>query len=82
LLLPQMLEHLPSALLRRDRVCALLEEERPGVSEEGLCGRVERVEVFAEAQRVEFITFGPRQKRGTHTRRDISREKPVLVLDG
>ena len=56
LLLPQIFKFLQSELPRCDRIGDLLGEERLGVRDEGVRGRVEGIEVFAETDPRHFFT--------------------------
>ena len=55
LLLAQIVEGLQRHLVRGDGIAGLLEETRLDLREIGIHGRIERIEIFAEAQAVELI---------------------------
>lgn len=56
LLLVQVFELPPGELLRGDRIAGLLKEERLSPREEGIDGRVERIEGLAKSKDVKLIT--------------------------
>jgi hypothetical protein len=52
----QILELPPSELLRRGRIAGLLKEERLGLRDEGIGGRVEGIKILAKSKDVKLIT--------------------------
>ena len=52
----QILELLPSELLRRGRIAGLLKEERLGLRDERIGGRIEGIKIIAKSKDVKLIT--------------------------
>ena len=52
----QILELPPSELLRRGRIAGLLKEERLGLRDEGIGGRIEGIKIIAKSKDVKLIT--------------------------